>query len=199
MFCNFSDTEYEGYIHQVNKNEIWLKFNSNFHIHYNDEEYNVKFCISRNAYRRCHAAVDMAHKNLGVPILFPTFIKLKQPQLDLFDVNVDTNDIKQINMETCDSGQLSVNDMCNSNDSVATYVLQNEVCRNVNNNRGLQERKIIWFNKNLNFIQKKAVRSILKGQARPLPYIIFGPPGTGKTVTLIEVILQIFNLLPDSR
>eukprot|EP00069_Balaena_mysticetus_P000571 bmy_14630T0 len=56
-----------------------------------------------------------------------------------------------------------------------------------------------FFNPLLNENQKLAVRRILSGDCRPIPYVLFGPPGTGKTVTIIEAVLQVFHALPDSR
>lgn len=48
-----------------------------------------------------------------------------------------------------------------------------------------------FLNNFLNTRQKDAVQRIVTARGRPAPYVVLGPPGTGKTVTLVEAILQV--------
>ncbi|KAI0597038.1 P-loop containing nucleoside triphosphate hydrolase protein [Biscogniauxia sp. FL1348] len=48
-----------------------------------------------------------------------------------------------------------------------------------------------FFDKNINWEQKKAVESICLRDYGTLPFLISGPPGTGKTKTLIETAVQL--------
>lgn len=86
----------------------------------------------------------------------------------------------QVNV--CDMLQLDVS-MSPGNELVSNY----------------RNRVLPWYNKQLNPIQKKAIECILRGESRPMPYIIFGPPGTGKTSTIVELILQLFKRVGGSR
>lgn len=63
----------------------------------------------------------------------------------------------------------------------------------------MTEDKMKFFNLNLNERQKKAVHRILSACGRPTPYVLFGPPGTGKSVTVVESILQVLKNLKHSR
>ena len=50
---------------------------------------------------------------------------------------------------------------------------------------------IPWYNTTLNFEQQKAVAAVLERQYGTVPYLVSGPPGTGKTSTIVEMVLQI--------
>ena len=62
------------------------------------------------------------------------------------------------------------------------------------------------FTSNINAEQLAAVRAVLgprealrrKGERMP-PYLVFGPPGTGKTVVMVELVLQLLVLHPAPR
>ncbi|KAF7348608.1 Rna helicase [Mycena venus] len=47
--------------------------------------------------------------------------------------------------------------------------------------------------------QLQAVVSIVKRPPGSVPFVIFGPPGTGKTVTMVEAILQVLAANPTGR
>eukprot|EP00698_Gefionella_okellyi_P006805 TRINITY_DN1633_c0_g1_i3.p1 TRINITY_DN1633_c0_g1~~TRINITY_DN1633_c0_g1_i3.p1 ORF type:complete len:960 (+),score=166.97 TRINITY_DN1633_c0_g1_i3:272-3151(+) len=48
------------------------------------------------------------------------------------------------------------------------------------------------FDTQLNDEQRAAVCNIVNGTMGAVPYLVFGPPGTGKTKTMVEAILQVY-------
>ena len=55
------------------------------------------------------------------------------------------------------------------------------------------DEPLVFYDRQLNPEQQEAVVSILKASkaGQSVPYIVFGPPGTGKTKTVIEAALQL--------
>ncbi|MCJ1466489.1 hypothetical protein MMC07_005108 [Pseudocyphellaria aurata] len=50
-----------------------------------------------------------------------------------------------------------------------------------------------WFDQNLNYEQKKAIDAIQSKNYGTTPFLIHGPPGTGKTKTICESVKQLCN------
>lgn len=148
-----------------------MKFDSEFNFK-SDHYYSVNFFNSRKRYRRQHTIIETVFTNnlLSDPILFPYKNNLKY-QPPKLEI-VDDNEINEISTD--------------------------------NLRRPGIMKKIRWYNEislynKLNFEQKSAVINILKGETRPIPYIIYGPPGTGKTSTLAESIIQVYKAFPSSK
>ncbi|CAO1360493.1 unnamed protein product [Diamesa serratosioi] len=66
----------------------------------------------------------------------------------------------------------------------------------VNNEEKLENFE--WFDENISSNEEQiiAIKNVVNCTAYPLPYVIFGPPGTGKTSTLVECVAQIIVRKP---
>ncbi|CAA7026526.1 unnamed protein product [Microthlaspi erraticum] len=136
-----TDQAYQGYVHRVEADEVYLKFASEFHLrHTTGSVYNVRFTYNRINTRRLYQAVDAADK-LDPKFLFPSF----------------------------NSGK-----------------------------RMIETKRIVPISPALNAEQICSVEMILGCKGAP-PYVIHGPPGTGKTMTLVEAIVQLYTTQRNAR
>ncbi|KAK6929934.1 DNA2/NAM7 helicase, helicase domain, partial [Dillenia turbinata] len=132
---------YQGFIHRVEADEVYLKFSREFHMAHRDTNlYNVSFTYNRVIMRRFYHAVEAAEK-LEPRLLFPS--------------------------ET--SGK-----------------------------RVIKPMPMVPISCMLNEEQLFSIKMILCCRGAP-PYMIHGPPGTGKTMTLVEAILQLYTTKANSR
>jgi helicase MOV-10 len=57
---------------------------------------------------------------------------------------------------------------------------------------------ITWIDPQLNYEQQKAVDAVLNAHYGSVPYLVSGPPGTGKTKTIVEATLQLLQRSPPA-
>ncbi|XP_010256116.1 PREDICTED: probable RNA helicase SDE3 [Nelumbo nucifera] len=136
-----STPPYQGFIHRVEADEVFLKFAKEFHDHHRDGNlYTVTFTYNRVNMRRLYQAVEAA-ESLETNLLFPT-----------------------------------------------------SFCKR----RTIKTTPMVPLTQNLNEEQMFSIEMILRCKGVP-PYVIHGPPGTGKTMTLVEAMLQIYTTRKDAR
>ncbi|KAK7405930.1 hypothetical protein VNO78_07542 [Psophocarpus tetragonolobus] len=132
---------YQGFIHRVEADEIYLKFDPEFYFYHRDENrYDVHFTYNRINIRRIYQAAEAA-ENLGTEFLFPSTSSKKR--------HIKTSSLLPI------SGTFNEEQIC-------------------------------------------SIKMILGCKGAP-PYLIHGPPGTGKTRTIVEAILQLYKYHKNSR
>lgn len=152
---------------------MWLRFNTGSYEIYCNRYYSVSFFKNRLMARKKHQLVESMWKsnNLGDEFLFLTNdIEYHHPKLII--KNMDEN----------------YNHKNSLNDWTYFHVVPPKIIDN-----------LYFFHSSLNVEQKTAVINILKGEGKEVPYIIFGPPGTGKTVILTETIIQLYYEFPKSK
>uniref|UniRef100_A0A5F9C7K0 RNA helicase Mov10l1 n=1 Tax=Oryctolagus cuniculus TaxID=9986 RepID=A0A5F9C7K0_RABIT len=184
---------------EIHEEDVTLKLNPEFEQTYNFEPMDVEFTYNRTTSRRCHFALEQV-VHLGVKVLFPEEIILQSPQVTVWNHIQDARE----------DGQFTSKDSKTTKDQTKPAAKERPV--GTENQPGAAEthdavdeteipkaKDTEFFNPVLNENQQLAVRRILSGDCRPLPYILFGPPGTGKTVTIIEAVLQVHRALADSR
>ncbi|KAM4675634.1 RNA helicase Mov10l1-like [Discoglossus pictus] len=182
-----------GVIVEIHDEELTLRVNAEFEQSYSFEPMDVEFTYNRISSRRCQFAVEQA-THLGQNVLFPETLVLQTPQVFITGSNKlhlgdgeQSKELQATNQTGREKNVVSMSDMVTVATQTTTKV------------KGLTIKKREFFNPILNEHQQLAVKRILSGECRPTPYILFGPPGTGKTVTVIESILQIHYSLSDSR
>uniref|UniRef100_A0A452RE87 RNA helicase n=1 Tax=Ursus americanus TaxID=9643 RepID=A0A452RE87_URSAM len=195
--------EYIGYVIEIHEEDVTLKLNPEFEQAYNFEPMDVEFTYNRTTSRRCHFALEHVI-HLGVKVLFPEEIILQSPQVTGNWTPEDTRSNGQSTIKnrkaTKDHTKHTAKEKrAGAQDTPGSAAFAEKSTNLVNEVQTFKVREKEFFNPVLNENQKLAVRRILSGDCRPLPYILFGPPGTGKTVTIIEAVLQVYYALPDSR
>ncbi|XP_019933843.2 RNA helicase Mov10l1 isoform X1 [Paralichthys olivaceus] len=183
--------EYISFVAEINDEDVSLRVNSEFQRSYLGEPLDVEFSYNRTTTRRCHNAL-LQTKQFG-DILFPSRVTPQTLQWTGKWIEEPDQNKAIENNEAPWPKKRNVSSVSIDMKSKATQT----------KNGGLLSKPIPskgnLFNPDLNPPQREAVKRILEGECRPIPYVLFGPPGTGKTITLIEAILQVYHFIPSSR
>ena len=191
---------YRGRVEQVELDAVGIKFNPEFATRYNNlDTVEVYFVLSRYTLRLQHQGLMQVHKNVSTSTLFPTHQHLGHTKATTVQI---------VGLETQRTSIFNgcVGEVVECRATTQQYKVKlpgiTQALWVEDKNLELATRRAEIANRvtdalntsaSLNMEQTMAVRAIVRAECRGVPYIVFGPPGTGKTTTLVQVVLQNIN------
>lgn len=140
---NRKDVEYEGYVHEIDDNQVSLGFGPQLLANFiSGMLFDVRFTFNKLPLYSMHRSLDIITDDQLKYVLFPSWA----------------------HAASCPT-------LFNPTDNLSLY------------NRKIEE----------NPEQLIAIKHIVAGSSLPAPYLIHGPPGTGKTSTVVETIKQVLK------
>lgn len=157
--------KFKVFVHRIQETSIYLKFSDTFYHNFEPHQrYKVEFDFSRKMLSMYHQGLSRTN---------PSKNRSKNPPIAKWLFPGDHYIPQDILVCSC------CRYVCVCMEDFSSFHGNITVTK-----QGPTTAEVDLINESLNYYQKKAVRNIVHAYGRQVPYIVFGPPGTGSFLQL---------------